>query len=129
MGDEFDGGCRYGAVRFVAHGQPDRWRGAVANVAANTARHLFPFSRHSSARIKGEITRFNSSPGRLRGFRARCGSTLTCEGERPPPETHFYVGAFDRLARFQPTRHIFPEERVPWFGFVRSFQIAAIGCL
>jgi len=33
-------------------------------------------------RDKGEITKFNSSPGRWRGFCAKCGSTLTCEGER-----------------------------------------------
>jgi hypothetical protein len=29
-------------------------------------------------------------------------------------ETHFHVGAFDRAAELQPTRHVFPEERSPW---------------
>jgi hypothetical protein len=38
---------------------------------------------------------------------------LTCEGERSN-ETHFHVGAFRDAAQFQPTRHIFPEERLPW---------------
>ena len=63
---------------------------------------------------KGEITRFNSSPGRWRGFCATCGSTLTCDGERMPRETHFHIGAFDQPAQLQPTRHIFPEERMTW---------------
>jgi len=27
---------------------------------------------------------------------------------------HFHVGAFDEAARFEPTRHFFPEERLPW---------------
>jgi hypothetical protein len=29
------------------------------------------------------------------GICAKCGSTLTCESERLPTETHFHVGAFD----------------------------------
>ena len=63
---------------------------------------------------EGEITKFNSSPGMRRGFCAKCGSTLTCESDRLPAETHFHVGAFDEAARPQRTRHIFPEERLPW---------------
>ena len=59
-------------------------------------------------------TKFNSSPRTRRGFCAQCGSTLTCEGDRLPTETHFHVGAFDQAERFQPTRHIFPEEQLPW---------------
>src|ERR1700680_2606585 len=94
-----------------------RWRGAIAKVVGNTAGapvSVFAAFKHAAYVVtKGEITRFNSSPGRWRGFCARCGSTLTCEGERSP-ETHFHVRAFDQAARLQPTRHIFPEERLPW---------------
>jgi hypothetical protein len=39
---------------------------------------------------------------------------LTCESARLPTETHFYVGAFDRAADVQPTRHVFAEEHLPW---------------
>jgi hypothetical protein len=53
-------------------------------------------------------------PGFARRFCVRCGSTLTCESEGLQTETHFHVGAFDQAARLQPTRHIFPEERLPW---------------
>ena len=118
MSDRFEGGCLCGAVRFVANGQPD----SVAWCHCQSCR------RHSGAPVsvfvayrpahytvtQGEITRFNSSPGRWRGFCARCGSTLTCEGERLPLETHFHVGAFDQAEAFQPTRHIFPNEQLPW---------------
>jgi len=31
-----------------------------------------------------------------------------------PTETHFYVGAFERAAELQPTRHVFPEEHLAW---------------
>jgi hypothetical protein len=44
---------------------------------------------------------------------ARCGSTLTCEGESSP-EMHCHFGAFDDADRLKPTRHIFPDERLPW---------------
>jgi hypothetical protein len=115
--DQFEGGCLCGAVRFVATGQPEsvawchchscrKHSGAPVSVFA-------AFKRDAYVITKGEITKFNSSPGRWRGFCARCGSTLTCEGERSP-EAHFHIGAFDHAARFLPTRHIFPQERLPW---------------
>src|ERR1700760_2574680 len=118
MGDQFEGGCLCGAVRFVARGQPDavmwchcqscrRHSGAPVSVFA-------AFRREAYVVTKGEIIRFNSSPGRWRGFCARCGSTLTCEGEANSPEVHLHVGSVDDAARYQPTRHIFPEERLPW---------------
>ena len=43
---------------------------------------------------EGQITKYNSSPGRWRGFCARCGSTLTCESERLSSKTHFHIGHF-----------------------------------
>jgi hypothetical protein len=118
MTDQFEGGCLCGAVRFVATGQP-KWvswchcqscrkhSGAPVSVFA-------AFERSAYTVTKGEITKFNSSPGTRRGFCAKCGSTLTCESERRPTETHFHIGAFVEAAQLQQTRHIFPEERLPW---------------
>jgi len=45
-------------------------------------------------------------------FWPKCGSTLTCEGDRPSVETLFRVGSFRDTARFRPARHGFPEERL-----------------
>src|SRR5215467_15621699 len=118
MSNRIEGGCLCGAVRFVATGEPIgvAWchcqscrKHRVAPVSVFVA-----FRRDAYTITKGEITKFNSSPGRWRGFCARCGSTLTCEGESSSPETHFHIGAFDEAARFAPTRHIFPTERMPW---------------
>ena len=124
MADQFEGGCLCGAVRFAASGPPEsvawchcqscrRHSGAPVSV-------FVAYRRECYVVTKGEITKFSSSPGRLRGFCARCGSTLTCEGERPPLETHFHVGAFDEAGRFAPTRHIFPEERLPWLHLAEA---------
>jgi hypothetical protein len=117
MSDQFEGSCLCGAIRFVATGQPEsvvwchcescrKHSGAPVSV-------FVAFKQDAYVVTEGQITKFNSSPGRWRGFCARCGSTLTCEGERSS-ETHFHVGAFRDAAQLQPTRHIFPEERLPW---------------
>src|SRR5580704_15458486 len=89
--DLFEGGCLCGAVRCVATGQPKgiywchcdscrKHSGAPASV--------FVAFEHSAYTVtKGEITKFDSSPGKTsRGFCARCGSTLTCETVRLPTE-------------------------------------------
>ena len=118
MSDQLEGSCLCGAVRFLATGQPEsvvwchcescrKHTGAPVSV-------FVAFKRDAYVVTEGQITKFNSSPGRWRGFCASCGSTLTCESERLPNETHFHVGAFRDAAQLQPTRHIFPEERLPW---------------
>ena len=117
--DQFEGDCLCGAVRFIATGQPNgvywchchscrKHSGAPVSV-------YVAFERSAYTVTKGEITKFDSTPGRTRrGFCAKCGSTLTCESAGLPTETHFPVGAFDEAARLEPTRHVFPEERLPW---------------
>jgi hypothetical protein len=120
MSSETEGRCLCGSVRFVANGEP---KGVAWCHCQSCRRHsgapvsvFVVFARDAYTVIEGEITRFNSSPGRLRGFCARCGSTLTCEGESSP-EVHFHIGvfAFKDAAKFRPTQQFFPEERLPWF--------------
>jgi len=118
--EQFEGGCLCGAVRFVATGQPKAiyWchcqscrshTGAPVSVFA-----LFDANAYTVT--KGEITKFDSTPGQTRrGFCSQCGSTLTCESLPGPTETHFHIGAFVQAARLQPTsKQYFPEERLPW---------------
>jgi hypothetical protein len=125
MSSQIEGRCLCGAVRFVAIGEPisvvwchcqscRKHSGAPVSV-------FMAFSRNAYSVTEGEITKFNSSPGRLRGFCAKCGSTLTCEGENSP-EIHFHIGAFDEATRFKPTRHIFPEERLPWLHLAEGSE-------
>ena len=123
--EEWQGRCLCGAVRFVATGAPKgvywchcqscrRHSGAPASVFVAIERSAYRV-------IQGEITKFESTPGRTtRGFCARCGSTLTCESARLPNETHFHIGAFDRAAELRPTRHVFADEHLPWFPVAES---------
>ena len=121
MSNQTEGGCLCGAVRFVATGEPigvawchcqscRKHSGAPVSV-------FVAYRRDAYTVTKGDITKFNSSPDRLRGFCVRCGSTLTCEGESSA-EMHFHIGAFNEADRFEPTRHIFPEERLLWLHLV-----------
>jgi hypothetical protein len=118
MRGRFEGGCLCGAVRFVATGEPigvfwchcqscRRHSGAPVSVFVG-------FGRDAYVVIRGEIARFDSSPGTTRGFCRTCGSTLTCETDRLPAETHFHVGTFDDAARFEPSKHYFRDEQLPW---------------
>ena len=118
MPDVQTGGCLCGAVRFAASG-PAKWTGYC---------HCHSCRRHTGAPVaafagfegdqvtftKGAPATFASSPGVRRGFCARCGSTLTYEGERWAGEIHIHVGAFDDPEAFPPTGEGFAEERLSW---------------
>jgi hypothetical protein len=119
MSNQLEGRCLCSAVRFVATGEPTeiawchcqscrRHTGAPVSV-------FVAFRRNAYRVTEGTITKFNSSPGRLRGFCNRCGSTLSCEGETAP-DIQFHIGTFtyEDAARLRPTKQFFAEERLPW---------------
>jgi hypothetical protein len=118
--EKFEGGCLCSAIRFIATGKPKAiyWchcRSCRSHTGAPVSVFAL-FDREAYTVTKGEITKFDSTPGKTRrGFCARCGSTLTCESLPEPTETHFHLGAFDRAAQLEPARkHYFVEERLPW---------------
>ena len=118
--DQFEGGCLCGAVRFLATGKP---KGVYWCHCQSCRQHsgapvsvFVAFECEKYRVLKGEISKFDSTPGRTRrGFCAQCGSTLTCESLPGPTETHFHVGAFDQADQFEPGRQYFSDERLPWF--------------
>ena len=124
MSEQYDGGCLCGAVRLLATGKP-KW---ILWCHCNSCRKhsgapasVFVSFEHSAYTVtKGEITKFSSSPGVLRGFCSRCGSTLTCENERYPTEAHFHVGVFDRAQDLKPMGHIYREEQLPWLNLAEE---------
>ena len=120
----YAGRCLCGAVQFVARGAPKwtlwchcescrRHSGAPASV-------FVAFMDDRVTVTQGSITRFTSSPGVVRGFCARCGSTLTCSNARYPAETHYHVGAFERAAELAPMGELFAGERLPWMNLSKS---------
>lgn len=113
-----EGGCLCRAVRFRAEGDP-KWIAFChcASCRKHTGAPVSAFAGYERDRVTltgDAFTAFASSPGVRRGFCARCGSTLTYEGDRWPTEMHFHIGAFDDPAGVVPTGHAFPEERLKW---------------
>jgi len=118
MTEVYAGRFLCGAVRFEAKGKPKslfwchcdscrRHSGAPVSVFVG-------FENDNVTVIEGAITTFKSSPNTTRGFCARCGSTLTCATVHLPTETHYHVGAFERVVELAPTRHVFANEQLPW---------------
>lgn len=122
--ETIEGGCLCGAVRFAATSQP---KGVFWCHCQSCRKHsgapvsvFVGFEHRTYVVTKGEITKFSSSPGTTRGFCSKCGSTLTCEVKALPTETHFHVGTFDAPERFQPRRHFFRNEQLPWLHLAES---------
>lgn len=118
MTQTWDGGCLCGEVRFRASGAP-KWTiwchcQSCRKHSGAPASAFAAFDAAVVELIVGEITKFRSSPGVLRGFCSTCGSTLTCEGDRSPGELHLHIGAFDQPERLAPMVEVYPEERLPW---------------
>jgi hypothetical protein len=103
------GGCRCGAVRFVAEGSPFRvgichcmdcrkQHGALFQASA-----IFP---EDAVTLEGETREYES-----RRFCPRCGSQVYA---RSGDEIELNLGAFDETDRFQPTYELWTIRRESW---------------
>jgi hypothetical protein len=112
------GRCLCGAVRYAADCEP-KW---IANCHCESCRRAvgaplttyagFPAERF--AWTAGTPVRFASSPGVVRSFCGRCGTSLTFEGERWAGEVHVLVATLDHPEDFPPHGEAFVEEKLPW---------------
>ena len=60
------------------------------------------------------ITRYPSSPGIVRTFCARCGSTLQWLRESKPEVVDIALGVLDADPGVRPDRHIYVASKAPW---------------
>ncbi|MBL8669559.1 MAG: GFA family protein [Alphaproteobacteria bacterium] len=112
------GRCLCGAVTFAAAGEP----GWVGICHCESCRRATGGVLVAAAGYKRDAVRFagaapmayESSPGALRRFCARCGTALSYESEQWPDDVHLMVGAFDRPQDLAPRFHVFAQERLPW---------------
>ena len=118
--ESVEGGCLCGRVRYAATGR--RLWAAYCHCA--TCRHhvaspvaVFVGYRHGQVRFSGAAAPaiYRSSPDVERGFCAACGTPIFYRSDRHPGEIHLLIGTFDRPAAFAPTRHVFHDEKLPWF--------------
>jgi len=64
--------------------------------------------------LSGDPTVHESSPGVLRSFCGRCGTSLTLADERFAEEVYVALAAFDDAEAPSPDIHIWRSERLPW---------------
>ncbi len=118
--DSASGGCRCGAVRFQAVGQPvyvpychcESCRRATG---APVALYVM-FEKDQVRFTRGQRSVYASSPGVGRGYCPDCGTPLTYEadwGGKTIIAVH--VSALDGPETFVPDRHTFYGERLSWF--------------
>jgi hypothetical protein len=118
MAAELTGRCLCAAIRDRAAGEPlwvthchcESCRRATG--APLTTYAGFPAERF--AWTAGAPATFASSPGVMRTFCGRCGTSLTYEGERWPGEVHVLVATLERPEAMTPQGEAFAEQRLPW---------------
>jgi len=118
MKDHAEGGCLCGAVRYRVEGESaartlchcDSCRRAAGGPSVAWA----VFAKDAVVFTAGAPALYASSPGVVRGFCARCGTSLTWSCEDKPGQVDLTTASFDDPERFAPTREIWTEERLSW---------------
>jgi len=113
-----EGGCLCGAVRYRADVAPvalalchcqscRRAAGAPSMAWAVFPQDAFVFTQ-------GEASLYESSPGVIRGFCARCGTNLTYQNRARPAVIDVTTASLDRPEDFAPTKEIWIAEKIAW---------------
>lgn len=118
-GDLRDGGCLCGGVRYTVTGEPESSsichcvscrRAAGAQSVAWISVPLDNFSF-----VSGVPAEYRSSEGVIRTFCGACGTSLTCHHE-DEDSIDVTTASLDDPDAFEPTHHIWIEDKVGWEG-------------
>jgi len=112
------GGCLCGLIRYRTMAPP-RWVAAChcADCRRASGAFLAVYAGYIPTDLiyEAETPReFSSSPGVVRSFCPRCGSSLTYRSTRWPDEIHLLTATLDNPASFCPESHVFDRERPEW---------------
>lgn len=112
------GRCFCGRVRFAVRGTA-KWVSfchcGSCRRATSSPVTAFASFRDDKIEWAGETpARFESSPKVERGFCSNCGSPLFYRHADLPGETHLYLASFEDDRDWQPTKHDFYSEHLPW---------------
>src|SRR5262245_32582533 len=111
-----EGGCLCGAIRYRVTGEPlarslchcrsCRFGAGAPSVAWVVLRS------NDLVFVTGTPAQFASSPGVLRGFCARCGTSLTYQSEAEPETIDVTTASLDRADDFAPKREVWTAEKL-----------------
>lgn len=112
------GGCLCGEVRYEATGQSllvELCHCGTCRKAVGAPLVAWAAFRRSEFAIRaGEPAAYPSSPGLLRSFCGRCGTSLTLTDDRFPDEIYVSVASLDNPERSPPEFHIWRSHRLSW---------------
>lgn len=115
----FEGGCLCGAIRYRSTAAPVR--GVICHCSMCRKHSGAPilafvhFPRDAFTWVKGEPTRYRSSPYAERGFCPKCGSTLSMHEEVLEDRVQVTLGSLDEPNRAKIDDHVWTVGRVGWF--------------
>lgn len=119
------GGCRCGAVRFEAQGEPlsvsychcsDCRRATGAPVSA------FVSFRAEGVSLSGDTLRTFENGAVTRSFCGTCGSPIAYLDQRLADHVYFMLGAMDSPAEYKPTLHAYVREQLPYVHMPDGLQ-------
>jgi len=124
-GESYAGRCLCGDVRYEVSG-PSVWKAicyceSCTRSAGAPAVAWAGFEKSRFHLLKGAVATYESSPGVLRGFCARCGTTLTYQKdprvlEGAQDDIYIATRTLEDPNAYPPDEHVFYGERVAWLN-------------
>ena len=119
------GGCLCGDVRYEVSGS-SIWKSicyceSCTRAAGAPAIACAGFEKSKFRLLNGRIEIYESSPGVLRGFCRRCGTSLTYQKnpkvlEGAQDDVYIAIRTLDDPNAYPPDEHVHYGERVSWFN-------------
>ena len=115
-----EGGCMCGAIRYRIEGAPN-YAGVChcddcRRAAGGAYVPWFGTSPENFEVTKGELAKYESSPGIQRGFCSACGSSLTFGGDGWN-DIALTIASLDDPNAITPESNVFLRERLHWVKF------------
>jgi len=112
------GGCRCGDIRYELTTEPDEvlvchCPDCRRSVGAQSVAWVFIELKNFKI-LTGTPANYHSSPGVVRSFCGRCGTTLTWMGEKQPGRMDVTLGSLDEPGKFIPSRAVYRRHKLPW---------------
>lgn len=111
------GGCLCGAIRYQGRGEPDHvahCHCADCRQSSGAAFVTWASFRKDDFRFTKGAPREVEHDGKLRGFCAACGTTLTFRTGLDAEEWDVTVASFDHPESVTPAAHLWIDDRLPW---------------
>ena len=123
------GGCLCGAVRYQARGEYHALHCHCADCRQGSGAPFvtWAFFQKEDFQFTKGATREVEHDGKLRGFCAACGTTLTFRAGLDAQEWDVTVATFDHPEAAKPEAHVWTDDQLPWVKLADGLPTHARG--